>query len=65
MSTDTAIRRVTVAEQAEQAARRFVLTGEREINPHEGTADAAAWSLAFFRWCSKLQAGDDADERTC
>lgn len=47
--TDTSIRRVTIAEQAELAARRFIETGEPQPNPHAGTADEQAWRSAFER----------------
>lgn len=33
MSTDASIRRVSISEQAEAAARRFVETGEASPNP--------------------------------
>jgi hypothetical protein len=52
--TDTSIRRVTLAEQAEAAARRYLHTGEREPNPHAGTDDERAYQLALDRWLHAL-----------
>jgi hypothetical protein len=47
--SDFSIRPITLAEQAEAAARRFSATGEHEPNPHAGTAQEAAWEAAFAR----------------
>lgn len=54
--SDTSIRRIEIAEQAEQAARRFVETGEPELNPHEGTENAQVWRSLFERWLLALTA---------
>lgn len=48
--TDLSIRRTTIAEQADAAARRFVQTHTPEQNPHEGTPDAPVWKAAFERF---------------
>lgn len=53
--TDFSIRRVTIAEQAEAAARRFIETGERQDNPHRGTPDERTWQFLFLRWCDAIQ----------
>jgi hypothetical protein len=56
--TDTSIRRVTIAEQAQLAAAKFMETGEKPDNPHAGTADEQAWRSAFERWLLALSAAD-------
>lgn len=49
--SDLSIRRVSIAEHAEIAARRFVETGEPQHNPHEGVlGDAQAWRSAYERY---------------
>ena len=53
---DTPIRPITVAEQAEAAARRTVETGEREPNPHQGTANEQRWRSGYERWLLQLSA---------
>lgn len=50
MSYDTSIRRVTIAEQADLAARRTAETGEIQPNPHEGTQHATEWKCAYERF---------------
>lgn len=45
--SDTSIRPVTIAEQAEAAARRFMETGEQQGNPHAGTPHEQAWRSAY------------------
>jgi hypothetical protein len=47
---DASIRRVTIAEQADAAARRTAQTGELERNPHEGTQDSGEWKRAYERY---------------
>ena len=47
---DTSIRRVTIAEQADLAARRAAETGEVEPNPHQDTADQGEWQRAYERF---------------
>lgn len=47
---DCAIRPITIAEQADAAARRTVQTGEVQPNPHpEGTDAHRQWKAAFER----------------
>lgn len=60
MSTDTAIRRVTISEQAREAALRFLQTGEEQEHHHEG-ADAAAWELAYERYKLAPRVGDETE----
>lgn len=64
MSTDTSIRRVTIAEQAEAAARLFMETGTPQPNPHAGTADEQAWRSVYERWILALSAHENT-EGTC
>lgn len=61
MSADTSIRPVTVAEQAEAAARRFVESGEPEQNPHKGTPAEAKWRSSYERWLLALTAPQDVE----
>jgi hypothetical protein len=58
---DTAIRPITIAEQAEAAARRFVQTGEKEENPHRATGNEQRWRSCFDRWVLALSAGVDEE----
>jgi hypothetical protein len=55
---DTTIRPITIGEQAEQAARRFVATGEPEPNPHAGTDQEQRWRSCYERWLLQLTAPD-------
>lgn len=59
MSTDTSIRPITIAEQAEAAARRFVETGEPITNPHAGTEHEQKFRSLADRWCLALSAEVD------
>jgi hypothetical protein len=58
---DTSIRRVSLAEQAEAAARRFVETGEPEPNPHKGTDDEQPWRSLYERWLLALTADEGTE----
>lgn len=53
---DTPIRPVTIGEQAEAAAKRFIATGEPEHNPHQGTEQEQRWRSCFERWLLQLSA---------
>lgn len=45
---DSAIRTLTIAEAADQAARLAVTTGEPQANPHTpGTSDAIDWQQRY------------------
>lgn len=47
---DHSIRPITVAEQADIAARRAAETGESQHNPHEpGSEEAARWQATYTR----------------
>lgn len=47
---DSAIRRMTIAEEADAAARRTVETGELERNPYpKDSAEYRAWRASFER----------------
>lgn len=63
--TDFSIRRVTLAEQAEAAARRYLETGERPENPHAGTADETPWRHAFEVWLLALSAAAETEGGAC
>ena len=58
---DHTIRPITVAEQAEQAARRFVDTCEPQPNPHTGTALEQRWRSLYDRWILQLSAEQDTE----
>lgn len=58
---DLSIRLLTLAEEAEAAARRFVDTGEPQDNPHRGTPDEQAWRSAYERWLLQLSAAADTE----
>jgi hypothetical protein len=58
---DLSIRRITIAEQAREAAARFVQTGEREANPHAGTAEEQLWRSAFERYVLQFSAAQDTE----
>lgn len=53
---------VTVAKQAEAAARRCVATGERQANPHDaGTEQAREWQRRYEIALLRLSAPEGAD----
>jgi hypothetical protein len=56
--SDLPIRPITIAEQARDAARRFVATGETESNPHQGTAQEQVWRSAFDRYVLLFSTGE-------
>jgi hypothetical protein len=56
--TDHNIRKLTVAEQAQAAARRTVDSGVIEENPHVGTQDGPDWKSAYERYMLQFSAPD-------
>lgn len=61
MSTDASIRRISIAEQAEAAARLFMETGSPQANPHAGMAGEQVWRSVYERWCLALSAAADTE----
>lgn len=59
---DHHIRPITIAEQADLAARRFIDTGEPEVNPHEaGSPAAVEWKRRYEIALLRLTAPADAE----
>lgn len=55
--TDQNIRKLTVAEQAQAAARRTVAGGEVEFNPYGlGGQDSKDWTAAYERYLLQFSA---------
>ena len=62
--TDTSIRRLTLAEEAEAHVRWTLETGEVLPNPHAGTAQEAEFAALHARWHAELTAPEGV-EGTC
>jgi hypothetical protein len=61
MAPDIPTPALTVAEEAKAAARRFVASGQAEVNPYAGTADEQRWRSSYERWLLALTAPTDVD----
>lgn len=59
--SDLSIRRMTIAEEAQAAARRFIQTKDAEPNPYVGTDDEQVWRSAFERHLLALSAPEGCE----
>lgn len=58
---DHDVRPITIAEQAEAAARRFIATGEPQHNPHAGLPGEQRWRSVYERWLLALTADEGSE----